>query len=410
MGTGSFEMGTPQRYKIVIVGGGPAGLATALFLAQQAPNLAEQTLLIEAQEHPRPKLCGGGVTFHGEEQLERLGLDIQAPAFVVDRLIFRWNTLQFSIHQENAMRIFDRADFDAALADAVVRQGIQMHTSERLLDIQYTADGVMLSTDKGCYHAEAVVAADGAKSTVRRKLRMHNTLGVARLLRTLTPVNPEQDTTWRSKTAVFDFSCVQEDIQGYMWDFPCYVGGEPFINRGIFDSRIWPQPTSEPPRGNLKQAFANGLYDRDINLEDSPLEGHPVRWFNPKADFSQPHVLLAGDAAGVDPLFAEGISYAMEYGAIVAETLQDAFARGDFAFKGYAERLVNQRLGQLLMRRALIARSLYNRRYSPLWSVLWRLAAYSPRRTQRQIGAYMAVLAPHGASQSLPEVVPERVY
>jgi len=113
-----------DRHKIIIVGAGPAGLATALYLAQQSPQLAAETLLIEAKTHPRPKLCGGGVTFHGEEQLEQLGLQIDAPAFVVDRIVFRLGKQEFDVTQPNAMRVFERAAFDAALAEAAQAQGL----------------------------------------------------------------------------------------------------------------------------------------------------------------------------------------------------------------------------------------------------------------------------------------------
>ncbi|NJL95294.1 MAG: FAD-dependent oxidoreductase [Anaerolineae bacterium] len=74
-------MKTRTRRKVLIVGGGPTGLATALHLAQRAPALAAETLILEAKQHPRPKLCGGGVTVHGDEQLAALGVAIDAPSF-----------------------------------------------------------------------------------------------------------------------------------------------------------------------------------------------------------------------------------------------------------------------------------------------------------------------------------------
>lgn len=119
-----------------------------------------------------------------------------------------------------------------------------------------------------------------------------------------------------------------------------------------------------------------------------------MRWFNPEGVFARPHVLLTGAAAGVDPLFAEGISYAMEYGAIVAGCVRDAFAGGDFSFDDYRQRLLNHRLGRLLQRRTLVARSLYGYRRSRLWTLLWQLARIAPPRMQRRVGASLALLPP----------------
>lgn len=383
-----------EDIKIAIVGGGPAGLATALHLAQRAPTLARDMVIIEAKQHPRPKLCGGGITFHGEDQLDRLGLHIDAPAFNVHQLDFRFGEHVFTTHCNHAMRIFDRAEFDAALARAVTDCGLPLRSNERLLDLRRVNGSVELTTDKNRYRAKVVVAADGTNSIVRRKLRMFTDLGIARLLRVMTPINPEHTPAWREHTAVFDFSCVQHGIQGYMWDFPCYVDDVAYMNRGIFDSRIAPEPFGSPQRGNLKQTFAQALQTRSVDLDSIPLKGHPVRWFNPKAEFSRPHVLLAGDAAGVDPLFAEGISYALEYGSIVAETLQDAFDRNNFSFENYRERLLQHTLGQSLRKRALAANFMYRGRWRQFIALLWQMANVSPARVKRAIGATLDVLPP----------------
>lgn len=383
-----------NEHAVIIIGGGPAGLATALHLAQVAPDIAANTRIIEARSHPRPKLCGGGVTFHGEEQLDNLGIHIDANAFSIDRIIFRLAEREFSVEHEKAMRIFDRSAFDAALADAAVERGVTMQMGTRLLDIRQNGKGFVLETDQGDYHAAVVVGADGANSTVRRKLKFERAEGVARLLRVITPADPETDPIWQERTAIFDFTCIRRDVQGYMWDFPTYFGGKPVINRGIFDSRIAPDVDTPKIHGNFKKAFAAGLNDRSIDLDALELEGHPVRWFNPEGEFSRPRVLMVGDAAGVDPLFAEGISYAMEYGSIAAQTIADGFTRDDFGFTGYRERILDHRLGKLLLRRAAVARSLYRHRYPPAWSLLWMLADIAPKRVQRAMGASLALLPP----------------
>ena len=383
------------RHKIIIVGGGPAGIATALHVLRQAPHLADDLLVIEAQRYPRPKLCGGALTFHGEEQLEAMGLTLaDVPAFVAHRMEFRLGESAFTVPYQDAMRIFDRAVFDAALADAAREQGVCVHSNERVIDVQINNAGVTLTTTQATYQADVLVAADGAKSTVRRKLGLFHTGHVARLLRIMTPLDPATSQMWQDHSVVFDFSPARQGIHGYIWHFPCYFNGRPTMNRGIFDSRLLQNHNGNGHKPTLKQAFDTDLQRREVDTQDVPLEGHPVRWFDPQAQFSRPRVLLVGDAAGVDPLFAEGISYAMEYGAIAAQVISEAFAADDFTFAEYRQRLLNHRLGKLLHRRTLIARALYRQDLPALWSLLFRLAHYSPRRVQVMIGAGMAVLPP----------------
>src|SRR5713101_8160775 len=77
-------------YDVIIVGGGPAGSAAAIQLAQRDPTLAARTLLIDAAIFPREKLCGGGVVREADRLLGFIGVRIDVPTVRIHTIRFEY--------------------------------------------------------------------------------------------------------------------------------------------------------------------------------------------------------------------------------------------------------------------------------------------------------------------------------
>jgi len=364
-----------EAWDVIVVGSGPAGCSTALHLVQRDPAWAGRILVLEKARHPRPKLCGGGLTNYGEAILRDLGLRLAVPHVALRKAYIRFQDLSWTLWGDPVFRVTRRDEFDAWLASEVRARGVTLHEGEPVTDVEPHPDGVTVVTHKARYQARVLVAADGSKGIVRRRLGIEDGSRVARLLEVLTPEDPAFRPEFGASHpgdgpyAVFDYSPLLHHVQGYYWDFPCYVQGQAHLNRGVYDARVH----ADAPRAALKETLQAMLSQRNITLEAHELMGHPIRWFNPGAVFSLPHVLFVGDAAGADPLMGEGIAYALAYGQVAAGAIADAFASGDFRFSDYRQRILAHPLGRSLRRRAWLANLVYRIRNVHLLRLGWRI-------------------------------------
>jgi flavin-dependent dehydrogenase len=88
-------------------------------------------------------------------------------------------------------------------------------------------------------------------------------------------------------------------------------------------------------------------------------KAHPILRYEPRAPASTNRVVLTGDAAGIDPLFGEGIFSALALGRITAKSIADALKRRDFSFSDYEKRIRSSSIGSVMRRRRLLANRLY---------------------------------------------------
>jgi flavin-dependent dehydrogenase len=201
-----------------------------------------------------------------------------------------------------------------------------------------------------------IVCADGSSSTFSSLIKGKNPN--RKRSRTLEFWSSAEPTSPRfsKQSAIFDFSFLTDNLQGYFWEFPSIADCKPGHNRGVYDAQLWKNHN----RLKLTHILERVMEPSEFREIQHKIKGAPINWFNPKNEISAFRTILVGDAAGADVLFGEGISPALIYGKIAAETIVKAFQDNDFRFASYKRNLLTSKLGRYLLIRRIIATYTYN--------------------------------------------------
>jgi len=255
-----------------------------------------------------------------------------------------------------------RMDFDHALAKAAVNRGLELHQGEQFMEAARDQTGLIVRTNKGKYIVQALIGADGALSAVRRKMMPPQKPHLAPMIEIFASVDPRCDTEFNERKMVCDLTPISEGLQGYVWHVPCLKDGAPSMAHGICEFRVCP----DQPRANMKRIFSRTLKSRNIHQDPKSWSSHPIRWLSDEDIVSQPNVLLAGDAAGIEPALGGGIHLALSYGEVAAYAIIDAFHDNDFSFRDYKQRIQCHSVGQFIAKCTRLAKQMYGGKMNPL--------------------------------------------
>ncbi|MBN2026791.1 MAG: NAD(P)/FAD-dependent oxidoreductase [Actinobacteria bacterium] len=330
-----------RKYKVAIVGGGPAGSLTAVSLCTARPELAGDVLLLEARGMPREKVCGGGLARRVADRLASLGIDLESIPYA------RVNGMSLVFGGREASSVFygresyvvRRSAFDALLLERARECGVEVRTGAPVKGAYRERDGITLVGGDGSeYRARVLVAADGVNGKSRTWFGLparHE----RRLLLQTDFKRVESDHVLDS-SLIMDYSAVKYGISGYAWIFPSVdEEGEPVFNAGITGL-----PYSKGASSTLKAVFEQVMQDyhhvHGLTPGGFKYKSYPERVFSPLQVNASGGVIFVGEQLGVDPMTGEGLGICADSAACAAEEIICAMDTGDYSGRGYNRRLL----------------------------------------------------------------------
>jgi geranylgeranyl reductase family protein len=294
-------------YDAIVVGAGPGGALAACELRRFGLSV----LVLERARHPRHKSCGGGLSLRVQQVLE--------PGFqgvvqdVIDRVRFTFSgSEEFAIPFPRPVAyMVAREEFDRYLAKKAVDLGAELVEEEPVFSVSEYPDRVEVQTERGSYQGRYLIGADGANSVVAKTLCSTGDRQPAFSLEAdLSP----SDGTWEARREVVIE--LGHSPGGYAWVFPkerhLSVGVAGFIGKnGRPRETFW-----RFVRGQKR--LAAGTMGK--------VSGYPIPLYHRSMPpLASPRLAVVGDAAQlVDPLFGEGIYYALWSGKAAARCVAEA--------------------------------------------------------------------------------------
>jgi len=302
---------------VVIVGAGPAGLATAIRLGQRG---IRRFVIVDRQNFPRDKTCGSAVTPSGIQILKQLGAydAIAAQAHWIDRINFnlaRGRRVQLTSPLPQ-MLVCSRRLLDQLLLERALAFGGGFVPNFNVSHLLQRGDRVrgVRSADGREVHAEHTVVAEGVHSKLAPER------GGRRLIQTIMG-------WWEtapSRHNELDFVYDRKLRPFYGWRFP---EGPTCVNIGMG----YDDPDGRINARDLFSGFLERHY-KDFVANSRQIGGWKGQPLSPSfktEKLTSPGRIVVGEAGRiVDPASGEGIYQALHSGLLAAEALHEIFSRG----------------------------------------------------------------------------------
>ncbi|WP_088072367.1 FAD-dependent oxidoreductase [Gottfriedia luciferensis] len=357
----------PEKFDVIVVGAGPAGISCAYELAKKGVNV----VLIERGEYPGSKNVMGGVLYRKmmEDIIPEFWKDAPIERVIVEQRVmmldkqsattFGYKGLEFAEEPYNNFTVL-RSKFDQWFAQKAVEQGALLINETVVLECIVENDlvvGVRTDRPDGDLFADVVVLADGVNSLLGKSLGFHKewrpdevALATMEILKLDSKIIQDRfGLEGNQGVAIELFGDATKGIVGtgflYTNKDSLSIGVGTLLS-GMIENKLKPYELLEYVKNHpMIRPYIQGSEPQEYLAHLIPEGGYKSI---PKLVGNG--VMVVGDAAQlVNAIHREGSNMAMTSGRLAAETIMEAKEIGNYSdvvLKSYADKLLNSFVGQ----------------------------------------------------------------
>ena len=330
-----------ERRDLLIIGGGPAGAATAIRAARGGATVR----LFEKGEKGRDKVCGDGLTPRAVAALDELDVDLTDAHRIAGLRMIAGRTQRELPWPDNGRfaphgAVWPRRRLDERLISLAGEAGAELEFNADAVPILDNGRVVGVEANGRRWSSDLVVVATGAPGNVARMLGAERDpdepFGLA--IRTYAASPRHADTHLEACLTLRDEHGTP--VPGYGWMFPA---GDGTVNIGV--GALSTMKGFKKLNLNKLQASYRSLVEESWGL--GPDLERPRAWRLPMSTLKRhgPGWVAIGDAAGLEnPMNGEGIDYGLESGMLAA----DLFLSDPGTTPEAYDRLIGQRFDSFL--------------------------------------------------------------
>lgn len=299
-----------QKPKIIVIGGGLAGLTSAILLAKANFDIT----LIERKQYPFHRVCGEYISNEVLPFLKSIGFNPKDYGAAQINQLKVTSTSGNSLNSQLDLGAFgiSRYQLDQSLYQIAKQEGVQFLLNQKVLDVNFIDEQFLVEISGETLQAPMVIGSFGKRANLDQKLQRKffyqrsPYIGVKYHIKTNFPKDLIQLDNF--KGGYCGLSKIEEDLYCL-----CYLAQNKYVKE--YGSVKAMEENILYQNQHLKHIFQNSafIWPQPEVINEISFE---------RKSLIENHILMCGDTAGmIAPLCGNGMAMAIHSGKILADSI-----------------------------------------------------------------------------------------